>query len=184
MRYALTTVEVPHQERQYYAGPIRKISGRMAHKVTPLLDHATIFDTPEEAEAMRKELGSEYSVVAVGVELTASAVDALVDAQLVAIVDPALLGLIARLRVAPRKEVRPWDYGKSHEYPCWIVLEHRSSDTAIAYCAHGFGPRAPWGLLFLTKYLSMGMDSGWFGSLEEAVRGGFATEDLQNGHDT
>ena len=184
MRYALTTVEVPNQERQYYAGPIRKISGRMAHKVTTLLDHATIFNTPEEAEAMRKELGSEYSVVPVDMELTASGVDALVDAQLAALADPALLSLIARLRVAPRKEIRPWDYGNPHEYPCWIVLEHRSSDTAIAYCAHGFGPRAPWGLLFLTRHLNMGMDSGWFSSLEEAVRDSFAMEDFHSGHDT
>lgn len=104
------------------------------------------------------------------VELTASAVDALVDAQLAAIADPAVLGLVERLRIVPRQEVRPWDYGEPHEYPCWIVLEHRSSDTAIAYCAHGFGPRAPWGLLFLTRHLSMGMDSAWFSSLEDAVR--------------
>jgi hypothetical protein len=125
VRYALTTVEVADQERQYYAGPIRKVSGRMAHKVTTLLEHATIFNTPEEAEAMRRELGSEYSVVPVDMELTVSGVDALVDAQLAAIADPALLSLIARLRVAPRREVRPWDYGEPHEYPCWIEVVPR-----------------------------------------------------------
>jgi hypothetical protein len=48
-------------------------------------------------------------------------------------------------------------------YPCWIVLEHAPSNTAIAYCAEGFGPGCPWGLLFLEgEHLSMGMDSGWF----------------------
>ena len=65
MRYALTTVEVPHEEPQYYAGPIREIPGRMAHKVTPLLDRATMFNTAEEAEVMRQQLGSEYRVVPV-----------------------------------------------------------------------------------------------------------------------
>ena len=117
-------------------------------------------------------------------ELTASAVDAIVDAELVAIGDPAVLDLVARLRVAPREEVRPWDYGQPHAYPCWIVLEHHSSDTALVYCAQGFGPRAPWGLLFLTTHLSMGMDSAWFSSLEEAVRDTFAMEDLYNSRDT
>lgn len=117
-------------------------------------------------------------------ELTASVVDAFVDAQLAAIADTAVLSLVARLRVAPREEVRPWDYGEPHEYPCWIVLEHHPSDTAVAYCAQGFGPRAPWGLLFLTRHLSMGMDSGWFSSLEEAVRESFAMEDLQSERDT
>ena len=110
-------------------------------------------------------------------KLTASAVDALVDAQLAAIADPAISSLVARLRVAPRQEVRPWDYGEPHEYPCWIVLEHLSSGTAIAYCAQGFGPREPWGLLFLTRHLSMGMDSAWFSSLEEAVHDNFAMEE-------
>jgi hypothetical protein len=183
VRYALTPVEVPHEGRQYYAGPIREISGRMAHKVTPLLDRATIFNTAEEAEALRKELGSDYRVIPVDVELTASVVDALVDAQLAAITDPAVLPFVARLRVAPRQEVRTWDYGEPHEYPCWIVVEHRPSNTAIAYCAQGFGPRAPWGLLFLTGRRSMGMDSGWFSSLEEAMRDSFAMEDLQTAHD-
>lgn len=65
MRYVLTTVEVPNQERQYYAGPIRQISDRMAHRVTHLVEHATTFNTREEGERMRKELGGDYSVLAV-----------------------------------------------------------------------------------------------------------------------
>jgi len=61
--YVLATVQVPDQKQQYYAGPIREIAGRMAHKVTPMLDHATKFNTPEEAERMCKELGGGYNVV-------------------------------------------------------------------------------------------------------------------------
>ena len=64
------------------------------------------------------------------------------------------------------------DYGADGEkYPCWIVLEHASSNTGIAYCAQGFGPTDPWGLLFLAgPQKSMGMDSGWFTTLEYAFR--------------
>ena len=62
MKYLLAAVEVPGQERLYYAGPIRKIPGRMADKVTPLRNRATTFDTREEAEAMRKELGDGFNV--------------------------------------------------------------------------------------------------------------------------
>jgi hypothetical protein len=77
---------------------------------------------------------------------------------------------IAPLLVVPRCEGRPWDYGVAGQtYPCWIVLEHPRSNTAIAYCAEGFGPRSPWGLLFLAgDHLSMGMDSGWFTTLADA----------------
>jgi hypothetical protein len=63
--YVLATTEVPNQQPQYYDGPVRKIAGRMAHKVTHLKDHATRFSTPEEAEAMCKELGGGYNVIAV-----------------------------------------------------------------------------------------------------------------------
>ena len=49
--------------------------------------------------------------------------------------------------------------------------EHASSNTGIAYCAQGFGPTDPWGLLFLAgPQKSMGMDSGWFITLEHAFR--------------
>jgi hypothetical protein len=64
VRYVLATTKVPDQERQYYAGPVRKIAGRMAHKVAHVLEHATGFDTVEEAEAMCKELGAGYDIVA------------------------------------------------------------------------------------------------------------------------
>jgi hypothetical protein len=43
-------------------------------------------------------------------ELTASAVDAIVDAELAAIGDPAVLDLVARLRIAPREAVAEAQY--------------------------------------------------------------------------
>jgi hypothetical protein len=56
-------------------------------------------------------------------------------------------------------------------YPCWTVLEHVPSNTGIAYCAEGFGPTDPWSLVHLTgPHMSIGMDSGWYVSLEGAMR--------------
>jgi len=98
-------------------------------------------------------------------------IDALVDRQLANIAQIELVALIRSLRVPPRVENRPWDYGSHGEtLPCWIVLEHQSSNTAVTYCSEGFGPTAPWGLLWLRGRLNMGMDSSWFVSLEDAVR--------------
>jgi hypothetical protein len=78
--------------------------------------------------------------------------------------------------VTPRCEQRSWDYGAPGTvYRCWIVLEHPASGTGIAYCEQGFGPSCPWGLLWISgEHLSMGMDSGWYDSLEDAVRESFA----------
>ena len=65
MKYMLAAVEVPDQERLYYAGPIREVSspGRVAHKVTFSKDVATVFNTREEAEEWSKEFGGGYIVV-------------------------------------------------------------------------------------------------------------------------
>jgi hypothetical protein len=65
MNYILATSAVSDQEQSYYAGPIRTIGGRMAHKVTHSRDHATRFGSTEEAEAMCRELGDGYKVVPV-----------------------------------------------------------------------------------------------------------------------
>jgi hypothetical protein len=111
-------------------------------------------------------------------ELDAPAVAALVDAQLDTMSDSAVAELVTRLRVPPRCEMRPWAYGRPHEHPCWIVLEHPRSNTGIAYCADGFGPATPWGLVWLSQHRSMGDDSCWFPSLEEALRDSRALEDL------
>jgi hypothetical protein len=51
------------------------------------------------------------------------------------------------------------------------VLEHPPSNTGIAYCAQGFGPSDPWGIVFLSGELTgIGMDSAWFSTLESAMR--------------
>ncbi len=83
-----------------------------------------------------------------------------------------LIKTIQDFMVSIRIENREWDYSdKYKEYPCYIVLEDKKTNTAIAFSENGFGPVCPWGLLFLDgEYMNMGMDSGWFSSLEDAVR--------------
>jgi hypothetical protein len=108
--------------------------------------------------------------------VTAEDVAELVRNELRRITDKKVVAAIEPMLVAPRCEERPWDYGGAEHYPCWVVLEHPASNTGIAYCAEGFGPRCPWGLLFLRGHLSMGMDSGWFSSLEDAFRDSMASD--------
>jgi hypothetical protein len=98
----------------------------------------------------------------------------LVDAQLTSVRDPEVAKVIGRLRIPPRLEVRPWNFEGASAHPCWIVLEDRATNIGVAYCEYGFGPKTPWGLLWLTgQHLSMGDDSGWFTSLEDAVLDGW-----------
>ena len=95
----------------------------------------------------------------------------LIEQQLARISQVELVECIRPLLVTPRLEHRAWDYGQPDQtFPCWIALEHKPSQTAVAYCEEGFGPTHPWGLLFIDSRASMGMDSQWFVSLEEAVR--------------
>ncbi|HUO60496.1 MAG TPA: hypothetical protein VMU24_07485, partial [Candidatus Acidoferrales bacterium] len=104
--------------------------------------------------------------------MTAEQISALVNAELAHITDNVLLSRIRDLLVAPYPVERDWDYGRAGEkFTCWTVLEHRASNTGIAYCAHGFGPVDPWGLVFLYgEHMGIGMDSGWFSTLESAMR--------------
>jgi hypothetical protein len=101
----------------------------------------------------------------------AGTIEALVVHELKRIEQPELVALAQSLRVPPRLEHRPWDYGHDGQtYPCWVTFAQQSSNTAVVFCMEGFGPAYPWGLLFLTEPRSMGMDSQWFASLEDALR--------------
>ena len=104
-------------------------------------------------------------------------IEGLVQAELNRM-DDELAAAVRPLLVAPHVEQREWDYGADDQtYPCWIVLEHHPSNTAIAYCAEGFGPSSPWGFLSLRgEHLSMGMDSEWYSFLEDAFRRSAACE--------
>jgi hypothetical protein len=110
--------------------------------------------------------------------LSSGQVAALVEQEMRSITNPSVIEQLKRWLVTPRKSSRDWDYGEpGTKYDCWIVLEHRDSNTAVAYCERGFGPKKPWGLLFIQgQYQSMGMDSGWFPHLEEAFLDSWACE--------
>lgn len=99
-------------------------------------------------------------------------IEQLVDTELARVRDVAVLPLVQKLRVKPYPVERGWDYGSAGEtYICWTVLEHRESNTGIAYCEHGFGPENPWGLVFLAGlHMGIGMGSGWFPRLEIAIK--------------
>ncbi len=97
----------------------------------------------------------------------------LVDSELANISQPELVNVIYdHLQSEPDARPVDWDYGEPGEkYECWFVCEDARSNTAIVYCEQGFGPSDPWGLIFVEgPYASMGMDSQWFVSLEDAVR--------------
>ena len=103
-------------------------------------------------------------------DLDSAGVQALVESQLSAMKDRRLAEEIGALRIPPRCEQRRWDYGSPGQtFPCWFVLESRTVSVGIAYCEQGFGPMQCWGVMFLTgPNTSMGMESSWHRSLEEA----------------
>lgn len=95
----------------------------------------------------------------------------LLDQELAELSDTRVLTHIQTLLVDPVPVQREWDYGYDGEkYPCWNVLEHKPSNTGVAYCENGFGPRSPWGLVFLEGdlHLAIGMDCSWYTTFLQA----------------
>jgi len=90
----------------------------------------------------------------------------LIDNELAQLTDSRVVAHILALRCEPTVTLRRWNYGRDDErYPCWTVLRHAASNTGIAYCEHGFGPRSPWGLVFLEgddALTSIGGDDAWY----------------------
>jgi hypothetical protein len=105
-----------------------------------------------------------------------AAIKVAIQEELADVRDPRVGEFVQRFLVEPKAIMRSWDYGQPGEkYLCWTVLEHPTSGTAVAYCEQGFGPRCPWGLVWLAgdeRRLSIGPDSGWFLKFLHAVRDG------------
>jgi hypothetical protein len=75
---------------------------------------------------------------------TVNSIRELVNAEMARIRDERLVVRIRELLDEPYPVVRGWDYGFPGEaYECWTVLEHRESNTGIAFCDSGFGPAEP-----------------------------------------
>ena len=104
----------------------------------------------------------------------------LVDKASALLQDARVVAHIRSLIIDPTKVDREWDYGDPGQlYSCWDILKHVDSNTGIAYCEFGFGPRSPWGLVSLFgENMSMGMDCGWYVSFIEAYFESMASADL------
>jgi len=105
---------------------------------------------------------------------------ALVEAELAQLGDARVVAHIRSLLIEPAPILRDWDYGdEGQKYVCWTVLEHQSSNTGIAYCEEGFGPRSPWGLVALMRpHMSIGMDAAWYTTFLQAFFGSAAATEL------
>jgi len=111
----------------------------------------------------------------------------LVAREVESVTDRRLADQIRALLVTPSPVERLWDYGApDRRFTCWTVLEHRESNTGIAFCSEGFGPSDPWGLVFLSgPHMNIGMDSSWFVSLEDAFRNSMAWQETNpQGYET
>jgi len=94
----------------------------------------------------------------------------LVENEIAKIDQLELIEVIQNHRTTPRVESREWNYGYA-SYDCWILIENSKLNCAIAFCESGFDPESPFGVLAAHRGdLSMGMDSEWYLSLEDAVR--------------
>ena len=120
-----------------------------------------------------------------GMELDGSTLGAWVEGELAKVPDERVTSHIRRLLVEPSIVLRLWDYGEpGQRYPCWTVLDNTPhSDTCIAYCASGLGPRCPWGLVWVGDDVdgvrgSMGMGSGWYYTFMDAFFASFAATAL------
>jgi hypothetical protein len=115
--------------------------------------------------------------------IDADTLKTLVDRELEHLSDARVMAHFRSLLVEPKAVLRNWDYGEPGEqYACWAVLNDNDSNTGIAYCESGFGPRNPWGLVWLGsdehRGMTMGMDSGWFTAFLDAYFESFAATEL------
>lgn len=113
--------------------------------------------------------------------LTAAKIQALIEAEISTLQDLRAVSHIRSLIVEPTEVLLEWEYADDENpeetFPGWLVLSHLKSNTGIAYCEFGFGPRRPWGLISLSN-LSMGMDYGWFSYFLDSYFDSTAATDL------
>ena len=108
-----------------------------------------------------------------------------IEGELASVSDERVTSHVRRLLVEPSVALLLWSYGEpGQRYPCWTVLDDAPhSSTVIVYCAQGFGPRCPWGLVRSgievdDGQVSMGMDSGWFPTFMDAFLDSIAANAL------
>lgn len=104
--------------------------------------------------------------------IDAQTLTSLIECELAKVSDVRVTAHVRRLLVEPTATTRRWDYGREGKrYACWTVMRHSETNTGIAYCEQGFGPRSPWGLVFLEGdegRTSIGMDCSWYATFLQA----------------
>lgn len=115
--------------------------------------------------------------------VNADALKIVIARELEHLTDSRVMTHIQSLLVEPRIVLLNWEYGDpGQQYPGWIVLRQKDSETDIVYCQNGFGPRCPWGLVGSAsderQAISMGMDSGWFPTFMRTYFDSFAATQL------
>ena len=113
-------------------------------------------------------------------KINAETIKTMIDGELVPVSDQRVVQHIRKLLVEPKSILRNWDYGApGQQFNCWDVLKDTASSTGIAYCEEGFGPRNPWGLVWLEsasdRPQSLGMDCSWFPTFLDAYFDSFAS---------
>ncbi len=104
----------------------------------------------------------------------------LINIELETVSDARIVKFIREGLIEPTEVMRNWDYGDlGQQYPCWTVYEHLPTNSGIAYCDNGFGPKNPWGLVSpIEDNPSIGIDAGWYPNFLAAFFEGFAVTTL------
>ncbi len=114
--------------------------------------------------------------------MTPADLAALIRYEMRALHDTRVVAHVTALMVAPpRPLVLAWPYGEvGVVFDGFLVLDHSRSGTGIAYCLHGFGPAAPWGLIFTNRESppSTGTSDGWYPRFLDAYFESKAPADL------
>ena len=114
--------------------------------------------------------------------MTPADLAALIRYEMRASHDTRVVAHVTALMVAPpRPLVLAWPYGEvGVVFDGFLVLDHSRSGTGIAYCLHGFGPAAPWGLIFTNRESppSTGTSDGWYPRFLDAYFESKAPADL------
>ena len=99
----------------------------------------------------------------------------LIEGELAQVSDARVLDHIAKLRIVPLRFAGRWIFTRSARFhPCWGLLRDRYG--GIAYCASGFGPSHPWGLMRIEDGYPMGDDTSWLPTLLDAYFSYFGDE--------
>jgi hypothetical protein len=115
-------------------------------------------------------------------ERTAAEIRALVEVEAAKITDPNTVKGLRTFLIAPRRQLRTWDWQKPYaQYPVWVVAESSQFDYGIVFSDYGFAPEQPWGLVFSSK-ANFDADYCWYASLEQAFQESRLREEFDEKH--